>query len=555
MPRSVGTLTGSRDTRAYGVGIRVGQGSGFRADANAIFTASTKFLNMKDYLEEVQAGLIGDLGSTGGMAGDDDAGHNFGNAYSPAAQTTVRGIGTASAGCAAISSKLLTMAWNYLLTDDAVAASLIGGKPQLDSGMAPSPEECEPTNAAVVLPQVEQHHNWAVNHLIAPFWPEGNPDVLDAAATTWQRAATYLGEVTQVLVSATNTMLAECSGVAFDAFYAYADQFVGLKGQSNALLTVLAKSCATLSQSCTSYANEIRARRSFVEHMAEVAGIATAAGVVLTFITFGISDGVAESLDAGVAADLTITAVEFADEVAADAAVEALPEVESELEAELAKVLLSVPAASSVILGTGVAAAGALTLAASGSSSTSTAGAGGASSISAILAAAGIGPIPAPTPPFSPMLTPAQVAAFNAWAARQKTIPPKPKNPSDLAYQVAVAGPEEYVLPTGTPPGPGSTQAVDGIRASDGALIEAKNVRQIGCTPRTLNGLQSANKITGFLAPGDAAELAKYGQVLANPANSNAKYLELDTNDPAAVGYWQFLAAAQGVKTNVRYIP
>lgn len=81
--------------------------------------------------------------------------------------------------------KLLTMAWNYLLADDAIAASLIGGKPQLDSGMAPGPQECEPANATVTLPQVEQHHNWAVNHLIAPFWPEGNPDVLDAAAATW----------------------------------------------------------------------------------------------------------------------------------------------------------------------------------------------------------------------------------------------------------------------------------------------------------------------------------------------------------------------------------
>ena len=533
--------------------MAVAQGSGFKADADAIFTASTKFLTMKDYLEEVQGGLIGDLGSTGGMAGDDSAGHNFGNAYSPAAQTTARGIGTASAGCAAISGKLLMMAWNYLLTDDAVAASLIGGKPQLDSGMAPGAEECEPSNAAVVLPQVEQHHNWAVNHLIAPFWPEGDPDTLDAAATTWHRAASYLGEVTQVLVSAVNTMVGACSGVAFDAFYTYADQFVGLKGQNTALLSVLAKACDTLSQSCTAYADEIRARRTQVEHLAEAAGIATVAGAVLTFFTFGASDAVAESLDAGIAADLTATGVEFAGEVAADATVEALPELESELEEELAKVLLSVPSASAVILGGGAAAAGALTLAAADGSSSGTSG--GTSSISAILAAAGIGPIPAPTPPFSPMLTPTQLAAFNAWLRTQKTIPPKPTNPGDLAYQIAVAGSQEYVLPTGTPAGRGSTMAVDGIRPSDGALIDAKYVRQVGCTPRTFDGLESANIATGFIAPTDRAELAKYDQVLSNPANSEARYLEIDTNDQEAVGYWQFLAAEQGVKTNVRYVP
>lgn len=97
--------------------------------------------------------------------------------------------------------------------------------------------------------------------------------------------------------------------------------------------------------------------------------------------------------------------------------------------------------------------------------------------------------------------------------------------------------------------------AVDGIRPSDGALIDAKYVRQVGCTPRTLDGLESANIATGFIAPTDRAELAKYDQVLSNPANSEARYLEIDTNDQEAVGYWQFLAAEQGVKTNVRYVP
>jgi hypothetical protein len=129
--------------------MAVAQGGGFRADANAIFAASVRFLDMKNYLSEVQGGLIGDLGPTGGMAGDDDAGRNFGSACSPAAQTTVRGIGIASAGCAAISANLLGMAWNYLLADDAAAASLIGGGPQLNSAMAPGPQECEPSNATI----------------------------------------------------------------------------------------------------------------------------------------------------------------------------------------------------------------------------------------------------------------------------------------------------------------------------------------------------------------------------------------------------------------------
>lgn len=525
--------------------MAVAQGGGFRADANAIFAASVKFLDMKNYLEQVQGGLIGDLGSTGGMAGDDDAGRNFGRAYSPAAQTTVRGIGTASAGCAAISANLLGMAWNYLLADDAAAASFIGGRPQLNSAMAPGPQECEPSNATVTLPQVEQHHNWAVNDLIAPFWPEGDPDTLDAASTTWHLAANYLSQVIEVLVSAVNTMVADCEGVAFDAFYAYADKFVGLRGQGNALLSDLVQACNTLSTSCQNYAGQINSRRAYVKHVAEAAGIITAAGAVLTFFTFGGSDAAAAVLDAGAAADLAATGAEFAEAVEADAAVGALPEVGAELEAELEKVLLSVSSVTVPALGVRMTVGGA-----------TLDSAGGTGTITATLTAAGVGPIPAPVPPFSPMLTPAQLAAFNAWLSKQKTIPPKiSANPSDTAYQIAVAGPREYVLPTGLPPGPGSTLAIDGIRPSDGALIDAKNVRVVGCTPRTLRGLQNEDIATDILSRKDARELAKYRQVLANPANSEARYLEIDTNDQEAVGYWQFLADQKGVKTNVRYVP
>lgn len=227
---------------------------------------------------------------------------------------------------------------------------------------------------------------------------------------------------------------------------------------------------------------------------------------------------------------------------------------------ELARVLLSVPAAASALIGAtaaagvGLAAVSGTTRPGSSSSATST------TSISAILTAAGIGPIPAPTPPFSPPLIPTQLAAFTAWQSELKLVAPKPNDAGDLAYQIAVVGSTEYQLPTGLPTGqPGSTLDVDGLRPSDGALIDAKNVGKPGCTPRTLAGLQNpddpANKATGYLSPGDTLELVKYQRVLANPANSEARYLEIDTNDPEAVGYWQFLAAQQGVKTNVRYIP
>jgi hypothetical protein len=156
---------------------------------------------------------------------------------------------------------------------------------------------------------VQQHHNWAVNNLIAPFWPEGNPGQLRSAAATWRTAAGLLNEVTVVLAGASSTMARSCAGVAFDAFYSYADQFVGLRGQHGALLSAAAGTCGALSAACDSYAARIDARRAEVEHLAEAAGVIAAGGLLLTLFTFGGSDVAAEGIDAGIAAELAASAV------------------------------------------------------------------------------------------------------------------------------------------------------------------------------------------------------------------------------------------------------
>jgi exopolysaccharide biosynthesis protein len=94
----------------------------------------------------------------------------------------------------------------------------------------------------------------------------------------------------------------------------------------------------------------------------------------------------------------------------------------------------------------------------------------------------------------------------------------------------------------------------DGFRPADGAIVDAKNVRQQGCSPRTMQGLQEGSFNTNLLLGGDRAELGKYQGVINNPSN-HAQYLEIDTSDPSTVGYWQFVAAEQHVKNNVRYVP
>jgi hypothetical protein len=100
----------------------------------------------------------------------------------------------------------------------------------------------------------------------------------------------------------------------------------------------------------------------------------------------------------------------------------------------------------------------------------------------------------------------------------------------------------------------GQTVWADGFRPADGAIVDAKNVRNQGCSPRTLQGLQENAFNTNLLLGKDSSEMSRYQTAIDNPAN-HAQYLEVDTNDQSTVGYWQYLCATNHVKSNVRYVP
>jgi len=122
--------------------------------------------------------------------------------------------------------------------------------------------------------------------------------------------------------------------------------------------------------------------------------------------------------------------------------------------------------------------------------------------------------------------------------------------PDDIAYQVRVAGQPELYMPYPT----GGGKWADGYRPSDGAIIDAKHVRQQGCSPRTLQGIEEQDRVTGFLLTKDSDDVVEYGLAVANPAN-HIQYLEIDTDDPEVVGYWQYLCVENGVTADVRYVP
>ena len=197
-----------------------------------------------------------------------------------------------------------------------------------------------------------------------------------------------------------------------------------------------------------------------------------------------------------------------------------------------------------------LAATGALTVAGVAVAGTSAAAAGPALTATPLAIPATVPPLPpiAPSGKFPPYSAADQAAAL-AWASALPTRDPNYGTPEDRAYRVRVAGQPEREMDTGD----GRTVWADGYRSSDGAVVDAKNVRKPGCSPRTLDNLNEGAFGTTLLIGKDGDEIRRYGQAIANPANK-LQYLEVDTNDQECVGYWQYLAAQHHVHSDVRYV-
>jgi len=95
----------------------------------------------------------------------------------------------------------------------------------------------------------------------------------------------------------------------------------------------------------------------------------------------------------------------------------------------------------------------------------------------------------------------------------------------------------------------------DGFRPADGAIIDAKyvkNSRTTCFTPNNENG--RADFIYQQLLRQQQGEIVRYGAVIQDPANQ-AHFVEIDTNDPVAALYFQVQMDMLHVKGKARYVP
>jgi hypothetical protein len=518
----------------------------FQVVPDSLFHASLRFLDLQGASSRILGGLGQGLGPTGGMAGNDDAGRAFAARYNPAAQSVSNGLAGANKQLGDVADGLLAMAFNYLQAEmgsNFMVPQAMGGGPQ---------RSCRADEQAVAVPAAIGVGQESSLPLIGQFWPQGDPDRLRHAATAWRQVATLTEELGRrgatVVIEATNGN----RGKAIDAF---AESWTPMAK----LLSEIATTSRALAVASETYAQRIDDQRLTIEAIGATIAIATTAGIVLTIFTLGGSDVVAAGSDAALVAAAADAAITFEVEVAGAGEVAALIGADAAVEGAIVTLPVIAPIAAEAEL----VSVGSLEMVASVVPPgvvlflNNVQDVAAADNVSPMAPVSGdiLDPLlngavpPQPGSPFLP-LSPQQQAAAVAWV---RGLPSTPlTNAADWAdYQRRVAGPFVYTMPTG---GLRPINA-DGFRPLDGAIIDAKYVKDSSCSVYNLN---NGNKVfepayqNVFAQSGD--EFTRYRQAIGYSSNE-AKFLEVETNDPRALPYFQFLMAEHQVPGLVRSVP
>jgi Restriction endonuclease fold toxin 2 len=533
---------------------------GFHVEPSSLIVASAGFSDVQAFWDTTHRGLTGSVADMAGMAGDDDAGRAFAGRYQPAAQSVVDAAGRLFGQVGAIANGLYSLALNYIRTDsdNDVSVDKLTQTRLPESGQP----ECDMSSKSATVPEVIGRTEGAVEEILAKFWPQGNPGKLRQAAEDWHTLATRLETVANEGDRITRQVLAVNRSQGIDGFAnTWRQLHGGGSGGTEPLIPAMRTSCRQLETACRTYADRIDKQRDDIRNLAIAAGIVAGGGIALTVVTLGISDVAAGAGEAAIAADAALLVVEFTEATAAASEIAVLAEAEA-IVAEAAAALTEItPALASTTAVPGIA----LPAVVGGVIGALTTLPGQAS------AAPGgpIGPVPRePLSPFPP-LTPGEQADFNAWKTRMaadgRTSPAKSpesaNNPNMAdadAYQRRVAGDTEYSLYTTVPRQGGRQENVnaDGVRADDGAAIEAKHVGQKeGCkSPYRLDNSDGVYQPTYEKIMRDQVwEMHRYASAVDDPRN-NVNHLEIITNDDKASAYFDAMMQAEHVRGNTRIV-
>ena len=496
-----------------------------------------------------------------GMAGDDEAGHEFAKVYRSAAATTVDKMGFSAYVMGETGKGLMRSAREFMASESRTASQLLGKQVDLTSGMGDPATDCTESflgrgqELAEVVGETSAWDQYAPGGTSDRF--RGSPEKLRDVAGSWRHAGKLMQQFLEDAQACAHTADKAHSGQAADSFRAYFKGFVGFAPppdyaqQDETLVANLVAACHQLAKACDRYAEHVEhAKEKILQHQMD---------------PFHMDNPFDSPVFGGNGYDGGLK-----DAVLDDPWIRKLGNVahavdDSEKRVKLPRgsddppglpgglPLLPIPLPEGVPL-------------VPASYDGGTPGIAPASYVDPDPNIPHADPVP-PSPGSTRLLSAAERKNFVSFVngLEPKGFGSKAKQPNspENAYQLRTAGYPERLIPL-LPTSKRPFKAADGMRPADGYMIDSKYVKKKeDCwrKPETFDQVEDKYNEKGekkwnkgkFFKDLDEGELRQYRDAMT--AHKEIRGLGIITNDRDAAAYWQTLMAQQGVKGTSQYVP
>ncbi|MFD8777289.1 restriction endonuclease fold toxin-2 domain-containing protein [Streptomyces sp. NPDC059916] len=513
-------------------------------------------------LRSATIALFHELARQKGMAGDDDAGHEFAKVYKSAASTTLDKMGFSTLVMSETGRGLMHTAREFLAKESEIASKILGKQVDLTDSMGDPYEDCEESflgrgqELEEVIGETSAWDQYAPGGMSDRF--RGSPEKLRDVAGSWRAGGKLMLRILEDAQACAHTADKAHSGEAADSFRKYFAGFVGFASppdnaqHDEALVANLVAACHQLAKACDRYADHVDdAKLKIQQHKLDL---------------FHVDAPWDSPMFGGNGDDGGLK-----DAVLNDPWIHRLGDVAHALDSAEKRVKLPRGSDSrpglpfSPFIPLPVPAPVPLVLASYNS--------GAPGIVPAVYRPTDpnvgwVPPIP-PTPGTTQLLSVGERNQFTSFVnglpphgfAGAGTDPTIPEN----AYQLRTAGyPERKIsLPSGSRKG---AIAADGMRPADGYMIDAKYVKDKDSKncwrkPETLDNLEDTYNAQGkkqwnrekIFKEKDDDELVDYRDAMKEHKEIHG--LEIVTNDQDSASYWQTLLADNQVKGTARYVP
>ncbi len=537
-------------------------------DPSAFIRSSWGLHDINQAVAGVSAALVDELAEQAGMAGDDDAGSAFGRLYDSAAGATIDAIAHATNLIGGGSRTTFQAALTFMAKDAELASGLRAeGLIGADGATAPQQvPQCDesPLGQASGLPGIRGDTS-TVDRWVWGDRFRGSPDKLRIVAGTWRKAqritTRVLSEVQDCwdLVKPAHGRTADATDRFFSQLCGYGPCLARVDDQEP-LLANLPAACGQLAKACDNYADHLSTAKSRIPEDSLIDGLTNPLkGLFDNPVTGGNGE------DGG-----------LYDANAADPDITGLAAIPHALDHSRARVPVPHPGDNTPWWEKPLIPLPPLP----GLTGPRQPGSPDAPEIPVTpefpeIPFVPLVPVsytppdenipyqppidpPAPPEPGFPPLTPGQRKSFEKWAAEQEASDFASGPPDDPAnvYQYQVSGYPERVIPIED--GDGDRVGADGLRYTDGMVVEAKYVKEPDkCkSPRTLDNYAKNLPWHAGTHDGDEVEMDKYREAMAYPGNDGQiRGVEVVTNTQDSADYWNALMDAQGVHGYARLWP